>query len=158
MYKIPLTRGRYAIVSRRDFVWLKQWNWYAERHGRDFYAVRTEYIGLRRQQVYMHREILDLKHGDRYQVDHRNRDTLDNRRSNLRIANHSQNGSNSKLYNNNTSGYRGVTVSRDGWMARIVVGGETIFLGRFSSKKRASAAYREAAIKYHGEFRGVQTV
>lgn len=41
--------------------------------------------------------------------DHRNRDPLDNRRENLRIATHSQNQINKKLQKNNSSGCRGIT-------------------------------------------------
>jgi hypothetical protein len=87
-------------------------------------------------------------------VDHWNRDGLDNRRCNLRIANYSQNAANSGPSVRNTSGYKGVTFSRraDKWQAGIQVNGKFQFLGHWATREDAARAYDAAATKFFGEF------
>jgi hypothetical protein len=99
---IPLTRGKFTIVSAADYEWLMQWKWTAfYPGGGNFYAVRTE--GKDRQMIYMHRFILGLHHGDPRTGDHVNSlDTLDNRRKNLRLANKTEQAYNRRVQKNNT--------------------------------------------------------
>ena len=109
----------------------------------------------------MHRVILRAKPGQI--VDHINRDTLDNRRANLRIVTASQNNWNQRLLPaHNTSGYRGVSqvichcVSRRydevKWQATINVKKRMIHLGYFASREAAAHAYDRAAKMYHEGF------
>jgi hypothetical protein len=86
------------------------------------------------------------------QIDHKDTDKSNNKWSNLREATHGQNRANSK--SSAISGYKGVYKRVRGikWYAAIRVNKELIQLGSFSSKIEAANAYREAAIKYHGEF------
>jgi len=88
------------------------------------------------------------------EVDHKNRNILDNRRDNLRLATRSQNGRNRGLQKNNTSGYCGVRWRKDRstWSAFIKHHGKNVALGCFSTKEEAAAAYNEKAIALHGEF------
>ena len=58
--------------------------------------------------ISMHREIAGARDGE--DVDHRNRDSLDNRRRNLRKCTKSQNGANRPAQRDNSSGYKGVQV------------------------------------------------
>lgn len=87
-------------------------------------------------------------------IDHINGNPLDNRIANLREATESENGANSKLYTNNTSGIKGVTwIARERkWRAAIQCRGRTICIGTFSDKERAAAAYREKAKILFGDF------
>jgi hypothetical protein len=102
----------------------------------------------------MHRLLLSSKKGE--QVDHRNHDTLDNRRSNLRTATASQNSTNRRRRSDNTSGTRGVRfyAPNGKWLARIGVNGKRKHLGYFPTQEAAYAAYVDAAIEEHGEFMG----
>lgn len=102
--------------------------------------------------TYLHRFIIDAPRGSI--VDHANGDTMDNRRSNLRIASHQQNMSNSQRRKTNTSGYKGVQLRCDGkkWLARIQVNKKTIHLGSFETREDAARAYDAAAIQHFGEF------
>jgi hypothetical protein len=146
-------------VDASDYEWLSQWNWHALWHKRvkKFYAVRnSSLVNGKSTLIAMHREILGLKFGDPRKADHREpSQTLDNRRSNLRIASNSENGSNCTKRAHNTSGYKGV--SWDKWnkkfSAQITVEGKKIKLGL---RLTAEAAWRElyvpAAEKYQGEF------
>lgn len=108
--EIPLTQGQVALVDTSDYEWLSQWNWQAHwaKHTRSFYAVRTSYQGGHKMSINMHRLILGLLSGDPRKGDHANRNTLDNRRENLRIADSFQNAQNASRRSDNSSGYKGV--------------------------------------------------
>lgn len=92
---------------------------------------------------------MGLKPDDGLQVDHRNRNRLDNRRTNLRIVTHAQNMHNKSLYCNSTSGFRGVTWSqtRKQWRARVGVDGKRIHLGYFKHKHDAAEAAQKGRLR-----------
>lgn len=91
-------------------------------------------------------------------VDHKNHNTLDNRRSNLRICTLSENMRSRRKYNRkevisgDRSKYKGVRIDGIYISAVIRVNGRRIHLGTFPTEKLAALAYNEAAKKYHGEF------
>lgn len=153
--KIPLTKGKFAIVDNTDYEWLNQWKWFAQKtYKGNFYAARAVRVGLKQKHIYMHRAILGLDSKDQREGDHINGDGLCNLRSNLRIATHVENGRNRGKSRNNTSGYKGVGwFERDKkWRVYIRVNGKQIYLGAFYNIKDAAMAYDEAARKYYGEF------
>jgi hypothetical protein len=76
---IELTKGMRTLVDDEDHEWLSQWKWQAHKSSTLWYAVRTGTIR-------MHRLILGLEKSDKRVVDHLNKDSLDNRRANLRIC------------------------------------------------------------------------
>ena len=88
------------------------------------------------------------------QTDHRDRDKLNNRKSNLRKCFPSGNSQNRGKNKNNTSGYKGVWRHKQNktWEAGIGVNRKIIYLGCYKEKKDAAKAYNKAALKYHGEF------
>lgn len=106
---IGLTRGQEAAVDARSLAGLARWRWSALRNTMGgFYAVRGQRVRGKQVFVYMHRQVLGAKPGQ--EVDHRNHDTLDNRRSNLRIATRSQNCLNRLgAQKNSKTGVRGVS-------------------------------------------------
>lgn len=150
MKKIELSRGEFAIVDDGDYSYLSQFNWYITTKG---YAVRKQNDGNgRRYEVFMHRELLDCPKGKF--VDHINRNKIDNRRGNLRIATNRQNGINRGLFPNNTSGYKGVSFCRNSkkWVANLNSGGTMIHLGYYDNKEDAAKAYNLKAEELYGEF------
>lgn len=87
-------------------------------------------------------------------IDHINGNRSDNKISNLREANHSQNGMNKKMQSNNTSGVRGVYWNRNvkKWHAEVRLKGKRIYLGLFDSLELAELVVSETRLKYHGQF------
>lgn len=111
-----------------------------------------------RKTVYMHRLIMERVLGRKListeTVDHINGDTLDNRRSNLRLATPAENMRNQKRRKDNSSGYKGVCFHKQTkkWMARVVIKGKGIYLGVFDTPELAYQAYCDSARQIHGEF------
>jgi len=84
------------------------------------------------------------------QIDHRNLIRDDNRISNLRESNAFLNRQNTKLQCNNRSGFKGVSVCRNGrWSAEITINRKSIRLGVFPTADEASEAYLAAKRKLH---------
>lgn len=145
MKKIPLTRGKYALVDEDDYEVLSKSKWSLHSAG---YAIRS----ANRKLVYMHRLVTGAKNGE--YVDHINGNKLDNRRGNLRICTCVQNFWNNKVHSKAT-GYKGVwknTGKRHRFAAVISVNYKRIYLGNFKTKEEAAKAYNEAAKRYKGEF------
>lgn len=152
---IPLTQNQNAIVDSSDYNWLVQWNWSARWSAstRSFYADRRDYSRTPSVIIPMHRQILGLEPGNELLGDHiRCQDTLDNRRSNLRIATNEQNSQNCRIHKNNKSGFKGVRRHHNKWYAMIRVKGERIYLGLHATPELAHRAYASAAAKYHGAY------
>lgn len=97
--------------------------------------------------------VLSLPPG--YQPDHINRNTLDNRKENLRIATRSQNAINRRVTKpDQRSQYRGVRFfTQSGkWRAAITQNRRMISLGLHRTELEAALAYDNAATRIHGEF------
>lgn len=152
---IPLTQGQHAIVDDEDFERLGAHKWQASycKNTGNYYARRRELIDDKSCTIYMHREVLQAKRGNK--VDHRKvTRTLDNRKQNLRPATSSQNSANGRIRKSNTSGFKGVHWHRkcEKWQARVTVQGKAHSQGLFADKVEAAKARDIAARKLHGEF------
>lgn len=85
-------------------------------------------------------------------VDHKNKNTLDNRMENIRIVTHAQNTWKRTKNRTNTTGYVGVTAVRGGFVAGISCQNRRINLGRFATAKEAALAYDAKCLELRGEF------
>lgn len=85
------------------------------------------------------------------QVDHINRNKLDNQRENLRLATHSENAANAGG-KKNKEGYRGIKAHRRKWQAEIQKDKRKIFIGLYSTKEAAAIAYNIKAKELFGDF------
>jgi hypothetical protein len=155
--KIPLSKGKVALVDDEDFDWLNEMSWHcsvtneATRH----YSVDVD--GKRRWQTFrMHRVIMEAEKGEI--VDHINGDRLDNRRANLRVTDRSGNARNRKkeTKRKTSSRFKGVTRKtgrRQGgkWAAQIAIDGGKISLGVHEDEEIAARIYDAAARLYFGE-------
>lgn len=120
-------------------------------------GVRARYlIGIDGKSYLLHRVIWLYVYGafPAGQIDHINHDSSDNRLVNLRAASNQQNSWNQPLRKANTTGFKGVCFdkSRGKYVANIRDGKRKINLGRFADPEMAAQAYKQAAIKLHGEF------
>ncbi len=152
---IELTQGQVAIVDSEDYAEVSQHKWYAwwNPATKSFYAVRNSRPkGTLPQRIYMHRFILSA--APPAWVDHANHDTLDNRRSNIRLCTPSQNMCNRRYPNKH--GYRGVASTAPGtlkpFLAQIRLNGKRVILGYFDTPALAAEVWNEAARKAYGEF------
>lgn len=129
--EILLTKGYVALIDPED-AWLAEFNWCATGDFPKIYAQRN------RGRYILHREILGLHKGDPRLGDHKNGDTLDCRRYNLRISNNLENSRNRKLNSNNTSGCLGVSFLTNDSVWTVSVG--KFYVGRFSNFEDAKIA------------------
>ena len=152
--RIYLGEGYWTILDEKDYYRLRKYKWIVQGKDRKFYAMRAVKINEREiKLISMHREILHAPEG--MLVDHQNRNSLDNRQHNLRLATPSQNSYNRKKTSGTSSSkYRGVTFNkgRNRWYARIKVNGKTMWLGSFDNEEKAAKAYDEAAKKFYKDF------
>jgi hypothetical protein len=151
MKEIPLTKGMVALVDDEDFDFLNQWKWHASKHYNNYYAARRPYP--ERKVIKMHSVILDVPTG--YLPDHKNGNTLDNRRENLRICTFAESAHNTGISSRiKSSRFKGVYWSKDDkkWRSYIKANGKRLSLGFYHDEVLAALAYDEAATKYFGEF------
>lgn len=136
----------YTDVDEADHLWACQYRWRLTRAG---YVTRSQRRGKDNKPLHMflHREILGLKHGYKGQiVDHIDGDPLNNLRDNLRIATHSENAHNRKgqKIGKGTSQYRGVSwfTSKGMWRVAVSVNGTRTLVGYYDDELEAAwAAY-----------------
>lgn len=154
MKSIPLTQGKFCLVSDDDYEELSKYKWYYKTWKGREYAERVINLGGKFKNTPMHRIIVGAKPGE--EVDHRDGNGLNNCRENLRVCTHLENIRNQKKRINNTSGYKGVIFEKQQthkpWRARIKIRGKDIHLGLFARKEDAAKAYDKAALKFFGEF------
>lgn len=143
----------YKQRPRRHFVDLRRMRVWNTRHsGKEaFYMDDRGYLQghLDGHRLYAHRVIWKIMTGDDPPslVDHKDRDRRNNRWTNLRLANHSQNAINSTMS-------KGVLFdkSRGKWMAYTKINQKMINIGRFDCKKDAEIARAAKVKELFGEF------
>lgn len=145
----------YVLVDDDDYDKVIKFKWHIAKHvcTGTFYAVRNKAV-REPENPYISMSRFIVNAPLKIEVDHINLNKLDNRKANLRLANHSENGMNKNLQRNNTSGFKGVHFdkSRGNYQSYIMVNQKKIHGGRFNSKLDAAKRYNELAIKYHGKF------
>lgn len=154
--EIYLTQNQVALVDDDMFDFLDYWNWIAKYDPKRgiYYAVRNRTINdpPKPWAYRMHRVIINCPSG--FDVDHINRNTLDNRKENLRIATRTQNNGNKIKQSNNTTGYKGVSYNKKyrKYQAEIQYKKVRHILGYYDDVLEAAEAYRKAAAELFGEF------
>ena len=134
--ELELSNGKYVTVDRDKIELLSKYRWCFD--GR--YAVTWKTINKKKTKIYMHRLLLDYN-GD-LDIDHINRNKLDNRVCNLRVCKRSTNCINTDSRKDNTSGKKGVSYDKGAmlWHAYINILGKRINIGYFKKRNEAILA------------------
>lgn len=147
------TGGNKALVDKEDLERVVNRKWFCDQRG----YVKCNKLAtdnVETKQISMHRYIMNPP--SNMVVDHINHNPLDNRKCNLRICTEKENYQNRKLPSTNSSGLKGVNVTKySRWTASISKGdgsGKTDYLGSYSSKIDAAIAYDKEALKLFKEF------
>jgi len=86
-------------------------------------------------------------------VDHKDHDTLNCKRNNLRVCTYAQNSANMLPKEGGKSKYKGVTINASGaYQTSITHHYVPMYLGSFKSEKKAARFYDKAALHLKGEF------
>lgn len=158
MKEILLTQNKVALVDDEDYAELSKHKWYALKANKyqkeTFLAVRDDVSNGRanKTKVYMHRQITSAPKG--LLVDHRDGNTLNNCRRNLRIATPLQNQGNKGVQTNNKTGFKGVMSLSEGRFTAYITTENRRHktIGHYSTAEDAAQAYDAEAIQKFGEF------
>lgn len=147
-YKIGYcyTTGNKFYVDFDDYELVKDHCWSEIVHtGSNYSSLRAK---INNKSVKM-TKLLGLEY-----YDHIDRNTLNNRRCNLRPATAMDNARNKSTQHNNKSGVSGVFLPKDSkkWIAYITINKKRKHLGSFADKNDAIKARLEAELKYFGDF------
>jgi len=153
---IPLHSRKYpglvALVDEQDYLLVRDYRWYPRPAGYLWYAVTDTSRKTGKKRLMMHRVIMNASRA--IEIDHEDRNGLNNTRGNLRVATHSNNQHNRTVQHNNTSGFKGVywhgQIGR--WRARVGFNGIAVSAGCFATSEEAARAYDAKARELHGEF------
>ena len=146
---------RTVLVDDDDYQILSNHHWSVTGgKSNNLYASRKITLpGGKRKILFMHRVIMDMINSTN-QVDHINRNTFDNRKTNLRVATRKQNRWNSTASLSSTSSFKGVSWSSQfsNWHAQIGIDREVHHLGFFDDEIQAARAFDEFSFALHGDF------
>lgn len=146
--QIVLRDGRIleSKIDTEDFDKVYQhpycWGAHYEKRMNKYYVTSPIFNEARaRKTIFLHRVVTNCPDG--FVIDHLNHDTLDNRKSNLRIVKQSENLLNKNgNYRNSKSGVRGVFYHKCSkkWYAQVQIGGKKVFLKLFDDFEGACKA------------------
>lgn len=147
-------------MDDEDFEYLNQWKWCVVPRKYTDYVYRVIYGEkgpMTKRGVYMHRFLLDPFNELPYniKIDHKDGDSLNNQKNNLRISSDCENHHNRRKGNGHTySKYKGVSFykNHNRWRAGICCEGFKLNLGSFGSEIEAARAYDKKAKEIHGDF------
>ncbi len=136
-----------ALIDIDDIEKVKNMKWRKTGH-----HVSSDVEGSKFQ-ILLHRFILGVSDIN-IDVDHIDRDVLNNKKANLRVCSHQENTFNCSLSKNNTSGFIGISwsKSRDKWEPSLFINGKRLYLGRYENIEDAVVARLKAEKEYFGEF------
>jgi hypothetical protein len=121
VWEVELTQGQKCIFDEADLNIVDEYVFHAHlcSASGNYYAAKFERTENTNKKVFLHNLIMDFKPNGKLSVDHINRNTLDNRKCNLRITNQIIQGINKDPQTSNKSGVVGVHFdkSKNSWVA-----------------------------------------
>ena len=142
---IPLVNasGGHAVIDADDYPLVQRYRWRLDSSGR--YAVAN----CGKHQMRMHRLVM-IVCGES-EVDHRDRDGLNNRKTNLRVCSHAENMWNMKRSTRNGTGVKGV-MEIGGRFVATVTARKVVRRESFDTFEQASQWVTTTRASLHGEF------
>lgn len=148
-YKIELYKSNtnividYAYISEEDYDICKDYFWYKTEYGYARAYINGKFILLHKYITHTDDTVL---------LDHKDRNKLNCRRNNLRIANKSINSINRDVQSNSITGFTGISYDKrkNKYRAYIKVKGKQIFLGYHQDINNAISARQKGELRYFG--------
>jgi hypothetical protein len=153
--QMKLTNGNFALIDTNDIPLVKSYSWYQNKQG---YVYTRLNVNGKSKRLFLHRLICGIDDADWriVQTDHKYGNTLDNRKSMLRVCTNAENQINKQRpRKDNSSGCTGVYYEkrwRGRWIATIGFNKDLVTLGYFNNKEDAIKARKQAEKQYYSEF------
>lgn len=142
--RIRLINGVVALIDKEDYDLVSRFSWY----------LTNGYVSssVNGKTIYLHRLVMACPpHLD---VDHKDLNKLNCRKTNLRNCTPSQNGANQGIRKNNKTKFKGVAFYKrdNNYSAQITVKYKKIHLGYYTTAEKAAIAYNKAATQCFGQY------
>ncbi len=152
MAEIILSDGTIALVDDEDFEQVNKYKWWPNSRG-----YPRSGLGTHGYKTFMPHYVLKLHNiivPGGYEIDHEDRNQLNNCKSNLRFATSNQNACNRTAQANNKAGYKGVhwDTERNKWLSQICYARHQMHIGRFNTIIEAALMYDIYACQHHKNF------
>ncbi len=163
--EIQLSQGKVAIIDDADVALVIPYRWYAIKNRKSQYDLWYAMAKINGHTAYMHRLIMGAPAGK--QVDHKDQDGLNNRRSNLRLATPTEQARNSRARRKRAvkhSRFKGIhwhttkKHTRNGvktygrWRAVIQLPGAKLIIRYAKTEEEAVRIYNSLVKEHFGEF------
>lgn len=142
-----------VLIDKKDFDKFKKYTWVVSFRCNKFYCIAAVRINNKRTTIRLHRYLMNCPRG--MEIDHKNGDSLDNRRKNLRICTRAENSMNmAKSSHKMSSKYKGVHFYKryKNYQVSIKFKQKKIHLGYFDNEIEAAKAYNKKAKELFGKF------
>lgn len=109
-----------VLIDEEDIQKVNKYNWFVriDKKSENRFYVETFSSGSKeRKKIMLHRYIMDCP--DDMVVDHLNRNTLDNRKSNLRVCTQTENMQNRKAQKNTKLGIKNISIDKNKYVFQI---------------------------------------
>lgn len=137
-----LKHGR-CWIDAEDWPKVKDYYWYSHEREDRVYVFQPKGNQL------LHKHILIVEKG--FDIDHKDRNGLENRKFNLRVCTRSENNCNAKCRKDNRLGVKCIRKVKNSFHVRITKG-YIVFQGCFKSLDEAIKWRDEKTVELHGEF------
>ena len=126
-----------------------RWHVKSRRHGIYFAAMVKQPDG-KEKAIFLHRFIMGEPPG--LMVDHIDGDHFNCQRENLRICTNAENSRNRKKPITNKTGFKGVSMCRGKYVAKVKCMNKSYYLGAYNTPQEAADAYNTKAKELFGDF------
>lgn len=153
--------SKMVLIDIEDKERLKKYRWFTSSRGAVYrIEMRNLLPGEIPIKASKHRRTLyialasEIMHQLDQMFDHKDRNSFDCRKENLRPCTYSQNAMNRKKIAGCSSKYKGVSWSKyaNKWQASIKLNGKKIMIGRYANEDEAGLAYNQKALELFKEF------